>query len=318
MQNLKSLAQANPKEVVKALSFRVNPFLVLFEPGFNLRIDGPELEEHVDRLRLAMLAGAFIPPVDVQVNADGTIFARDGHCRVKAAQLVRKTVPDYTLECRELRGSDADAVLHMLGTGSGQRPLSPLEQGRGFLRLINMGFNVTNMAKRLGISRPTIDKCLSLAEAPMEMQNMVASGEVSSTTLSIAIKQGPEAVEALTHAVKSERESTTKTTKKAGGSKKFAVTPQMLKGTKGEQKPKVKLKINVAPVPADEGEDDGKPILDSLDALAFSEVTIKAPRELVSEVLGILKSFEVEAPHLPEADLATCAVFASTLETALF
>jgi len=103
--SLRALAEGKAEGISKSTTFRVDPDLIKFEKGFNLREQNDELDLHVDRLAAAMLAGAFIPPVDVQINDKGEIIARDGHCRTKAAKLVRKKMPEYTLEYRQLRGN---------------------------------------------------------------------------------------------------------------------------------------------------------------------------------------------------------------------
>jgi len=235
------MAEHKADGITKSTTFRVDPNLIKFEKGFNLREDNDELSLHIDRLAAAMLAGAFIPPVDVQINDKGEIIARDGHCRTKAAKIVKKKMPEYTLECRQLRGNEVDAVLHMLGTGSGQKPLTPLEQGRGYLRLVKMGLKSQDIADKLGVSRVTVDNGLTLAEAPVEVQQMISNGEVSSTTAREALKQGPEAVEALKKAASEERANPTPT--KAGKkSTKKKVTAKKLRGTAADKTTKKKGK----------------------------------------------------------------------------
>lgn len=225
--SLKVLAESKTPGVTKATTFRVDPDLVIFEEGFNLRLGNKDLDADDERLFQAMKAGAFIPPIDVAI-VEGIIICRDGHRRTKAAiRLKAEDLPEYTLEARQLRGNENDAVLHMLGTGNGGRPLSPLEQGLGYLRLINMGMQIPDIALKLGVSRVTIDKGLVLAEAPKELQNMVQRGEVSSTTAINAIKEGKEGVTALKEAVKSQREQPA--ISKKGKTKK--VTARTLKGT---------------------------------------------------------------------------------------
>jgi len=230
--SLKALAEHKESVgVTKSIEFRVDPDLIQFETGFNLRAENQELEDHVERLYLAMKVGAFIPPIDVSM-VDGVIIARDGHCRTRAARKLKLEIPEYTLEARQLRGNEADAVLHMLGTGSGSKPLSPLEQGKGYLRLINMGMKSTEIAAKLGVSRVTVDNGLTLAEAPVELQQMVAAGEVSSTTARGAVKKGKEAVEAVKTAVKAQRVTHGKETPE-GKTKpvKKKVTAKTLRGT---------------------------------------------------------------------------------------
>ncbi len=250
--SLKVLAESKTEGVTKSTTFRVDPKLITFEKGFNLRSRNDELELHIDRIYNAWKAGAFIPPIDVSV-VEGEIIARDGHCRTEAALRIRREMPDFTVECRQLRGNDADAVLHMLGTGSGSKPLTPLEQGIGYLRLIKLGLKSTDIANKLGVSRVTIDNGLTLAEAPAEVQQMISQGEVSSTTVRDAIKTGPEAVEALKKAVVEERKNPAPATPKKKGASakpKKKVTQKKLKGTAAEKKGKKKKADASATPPA--------------------------------------------------------------------
>lgn len=244
--SLKTMAEGKTGGVAKVTIFRVDPNKITFEEGFNLREAGKDLDQHIEHLYEAMKAGAFVPPVDVSV-VDGQIIARDGHCRTKAAQKLRSEVPDYTLEVRQFRGNDADAVLHMLGTGSGGKPLSPLEQGKGYLRLIKFGLTATEIAKKLGVSRPTVDNGITLAEAPVELQKMITTGETSATTVRDAIKSGPEAVKALKTAVKERREAPQPSTGGKPPAKK-KVTAKTLRGTPAEKKSKKKTE-DPAPTP---------------------------------------------------------------------
>lgn len=230
---LRALVESKVPGINKSTTFRIDPDLIEFEEGFNLRTENDELGFHIDRLYEAMKAGAFIPPVDVTVR-EGKVIARDGHCRIRAARRVKADLPEYTLECRQLRGNESDAVLHMLGTGSGSKPLTPLEQGIGYLRLIKMGMTSPQIAGKLGISRVTVDNGLTLAEAPMEVQNMVSNGEVSATLAREALKGGTEGVAALRTAVEIERK--TPSPKKKSG-KKAKVTAKKLKKVEKKEKP---------------------------------------------------------------------------------
>jgi predicted transcriptional regulator len=245
VNSLRTLCEGKAEGITKTTTFRVDPDLIQFEEGFNLRSKNKELEEHVERLYLAMKEGAFIPPIDVTVET-GTIICRDGHCRTRAGQRLKLEVPEFTLEARQLRGNETDAVLHMLGSGTGGMPLTPLEQGKGYLRLLKMGLFVEEIAKKLGVSRVTVDKGVTLAEAPVKIQNMVASGAVSSTVAIDAIKQGKEGMAALEEAVTKHQEVPTKT--KKGKVKK--VTAKTLRGTKADKKSNVKKEV-VAATPAD-------------------------------------------------------------------
>lgn len=211
--SLKAMAEGKVAGIQKATYFKVDPHLVEFEPGFNLREEGPELDTYLEQLYQAMKSGAAIPPIDVSV-IDGKIIARDGHCRTRAAQrLVEEGVP-YSLEARQYRGNDADAVLHMLGTAQG-KPLTPLQQGRGFLRLIRFSMTAVQIAESTGLHRNTVDNWLVLAEAPAELQAMVSREEVSAmVAVDMVRKHGDKVVEVLKKTVeKVKSEGGTKVTK---------------------------------------------------------------------------------------------------------
>lgn len=202
INSLKALAEGKTDGFQKAAYFKVRPDVVELEPGFNLREEGAELTEHIERLYHAMKGGAYIPPIDVSV-IDGRVLVRDGHCRTRAALRLLQEGTEYLLEARQLRGNDADAVFHMLGSGQGKH-FTPLEQGRGFLRLINMGHTVAEIAARTGMHRSTVENGLALAEAPVAVQKMVAEGKVAShTALKTVRKVGAEkAAETLAKGVK--------------------------------------------------------------------------------------------------------------------
>lgn len=293
--SLRALAEGNAPGINKQTSFRIDPNKIEFEDGFNLRQPGKDLDAHVERLYLAMKAGAFIPPVDVTI-IDGKVIARDGHCRTMAARRLRKEEKEYTLECRQLRGNEADAVLHMLGSGTGGKPLTPLEAGIGYLRLIKYGMTEQQIAAKLGISRVTVSNGLVLAEAPVDVQKLILSGEVSSTTARDAIKAGKDGIAALKSTVNKNQSTPAKT--KTGKKKK--VTPKQLRGTPAEKKPKkrkAKTSAEPTPPPAVPGVSDAENIV----------VTI--PRDVATGAVTRIREAAINNPDLKQ--------LASILETAL-
>jgi len=195
--SLKALAESKADGIQKATTFKVDPHAVHEEPGFNLRIEGPELDAYVDQIEAAMRAGAYVPAIDLAV-IDGRMILRDGHCRTKAA----RRIEGYLLEARQIRGNECDAVFHMLGSDQ-RKSFSPVEVARGYMRLVNMGQDVAAIAARLGLHRSTVENALALADAPLAVQGMVAAGEVSATTAVKTVrKHGTQATEKLAEAVK--------------------------------------------------------------------------------------------------------------------
>lgn len=314
--SLKSLAENKTPGISKATTFRVDPNLIQFEEGFNLRVPSEQLDAENKRLYLAMKAGAVVPPVDVSVDKEtGVMTARDGHRRTAAAKRLRAENEDYTLECTQLRGNDTDTIFHMVGRGTGALPLTPLEAGRGYLRLINVGFKPSAIAARLGISQVTVTNGLSLAEAPQEVQNMIEQGQVSSTTAREAIQQGAEGVKALVEAGKAEA------AKPVGKKprKKKAVTAAKLRGTKAEKKAAAKKKAEekqpelpiagpyyVTNLPDPNGINQPSQCIMSLDT---DEIGIKLKKDVAKNLAEWLRAFAAED--------ATFQEFAANLEMAM-
>lgn len=314
--SLKSLAESKTEGVAKATSFRLDPNLIVFEEGFNLRAETQEKQVHDEHLYQAMKNGALIPDVDVTVDKDtGVITARDGHRRTAAAKRLRAEIPDYTLGCRQLRGNDADAIFHMIGTGTGGLPLTPLEAGKGFLRLINFGIKASTIALRLGISQVTVTNGLTLAEAPQEVQTMIEQGTVSSTTAREALKQGKEGVAALVEAGKAEA---AKPKKAKGKGKKKAVTAKTLKGTAASPK-KAKAKKEdskqpelpiTGPIATHQPSTDGlNQPSQAIMSLAEDEIGVKLKKDVAKNLAEWLRTFAEED--------ATFQEFAGNLEMAL-
>lgn len=185
--SLKYLAESKVEGVQKATYFKVDPKVVEFEEGFNLREEGPELDAHLEAMYAAMKAGAYFPPIDVIV-VDSRIVARDGHCRTRVAKRLVEEGTPVLLEARQVRGNEAEQVFHMLGSAQG-KAFTPLEQGRGFFRLIRYGMTVTQIAERTGMHRTTIDTGLLLAEAPVEVQRMISSGKIATQVAVDALKK---------------------------------------------------------------------------------------------------------------------------------
>jgi len=212
--SLKQLAEGKAEGIQKATYFKVDPDVVEFEDGFNLREEGPELDAHLNAMYVAMKAGAYFPPIDVSV-VDGRIIARDGHCRTRNAKRLKSEGFSIMLEARQFRGNETECVFHMISSAQG-KPLTPLEAGRGFFRLIRYGLDVPAICARTGVSRTTIENGLILAEAPLTIQQMIVKGEVAAhVAVDLIRKHGSKAVEVLREILdKAKADGTAKVTKR--------------------------------------------------------------------------------------------------------
>lgn len=148
------------------------------EPGFNVReID----QEHVAEFRDAFIAGEYIPPLAVQVTEKG-IKILDGHHRYYGAIAATEAGhPILRIECKDFVGSDADRIAFMVTSSQG-KPLTPIERGSAYLRMVNQGWEPAEISRKVKRSVSDVNLHLDLVRCDIELLDMVRSGEVAATT----------------------------------------------------------------------------------------------------------------------------------------
>ena len=160
------------------------------EPGFNVReID----QDHVNEFRDAFIAGEYLPPLAVQVTEKG-IKILDGHHRYYGALAATEAGhPIPRIECKDFVGSDADRIAFMVTSSQG-KPLTPIERGSAYLRMINQGWEPAEIARKVKRSVSDVNLHLDLVRCGTELLDMVRSGEVAATTaVALSREHGPHA-----------------------------------------------------------------------------------------------------------------------------
>jgi ParB-like chromosome segregation protein Spo0J len=235
MASLKAAAEdkANPN-VSKTTSFAVNPQALEVEEGFNAR---PLNADHVAEMSLAWRNGAVFPPLEVRVG-EGRILIVDGHHRHAAAlDAISKGAEVRTLDVRQFRGNDADRVAHMISSASGL-PLTPLQLGVQYRKLIGFGWTEKQIADRVGKSVQHVKDMIVLAEANSDVHQAINAGEVTGTTaVALVKKHGSKAGKVIQEGVAKA---------KAGGKSK--ATPKMFAEQSADQ---VSNKITVEWIPVE-------------------------------------------------------------------
>lgn len=101
-----------------------------------------------------------------------------GERRFRAAQLAGfKTIPAI------IRDLDDKAVLEIQIVENEQREdMSPLEKSEGYSRLLELGYSVEDLAKKIGKSPATIYGLLKLRQLPEKAKKAVEKGELPMTT----------------------------------------------------------------------------------------------------------------------------------------
>lgn len=179
--SLKVLAERKVAGVNKQTQFKVDPRIIEIEEGFNAR---PIDRDHVEAFKTSIKSGAVIPPMFVRVD-DGRIILVDGHHRETAyLELIAEGFEILSVDVIQFRGNDADRVAHMITTAQGL-PLTPLQLGTSYRKLIGFGRTPAQIAAKVGKSITHVSQCIKLAESNSDVQGMVARKEVAAH---IAIK----------------------------------------------------------------------------------------------------------------------------------
>lgn len=163
------------------------------ERGFNLRLAGAELEEHITGIFNFIMDGGTLPPLEVRVADDGRVLVVDGHCRLAAYKRAKAAGAelDY-IDVLPFRGNDADRVARILHSASG-RPLSVLETALGYKRLAGFKLTPEDIGKKFSKTRQHVDQLLILANANTDVHQLVADGKVSAATAINLVRKNGEA-----------------------------------------------------------------------------------------------------------------------------
>lgn len=170
--------------------FQLNPYLIQIKDGWNSREAGsPENMEHVDQLARSIAEIGVQNPLTVVLEGDDA-FVTDGHCRLlatfRAIEVYGAEIKSVPVRTESRFASAADHVLRQLLTG---KPLSVVEQGNAFVKLVNLGWNAGDIAKKSGIGELRVNQILDfMADTTDVMKRMVIEGVVSANTVTNVLK----------------------------------------------------------------------------------------------------------------------------------
>jgi ParB family chromosome partitioning protein len=129
-----------------------------------------------DDLVASIKADGIIQPLNVSKNGDGYLI-NAGHRRLDgAAKAGLMFVPCLVSDTIE---TETDFTFAMLIENMQRADLTPVEQARGFRRLVDLGVKQKEIADHVGISATVVSRRLKLLELPDEVLDRVAAGDVS-------------------------------------------------------------------------------------------------------------------------------------------
>lgn len=171
----KDLREAMGLSTIKTYNAQLSSIYI--EEGFNVRdIDW----EHVEQLRLAVVAGEYIPPIVVEITEKG-LKVLDGHHRYHAyIKAIESGHEVFRIEVKDFNGNEAEKIAFMITSSQG-RQLSAPERAIAYSRLIKAGYSVDEIAKKIKRSSTDIRHHLELADCDEEVIDMVKKQELSAT-----------------------------------------------------------------------------------------------------------------------------------------
>lgn len=161
---------------------------------FNIRTDMGDIKELAENIKEN---GVKVPLMGY--HKAGVYYITAGHRRYAACKLLVEqgltniSVPFMT----EPKGTNEEQrIVDTFLTNDG-KPLEPLEQAEGVLRLVKGGLSIKQIAKRLGKSDSYVNRLYKLSQSPVELQQAVADHKVSGSLAIETLGKGKEAVDDL-------------------------------------------------------------------------------------------------------------------------
>ena len=173
----------------------------LFDPdqieeiqGYNCRdMQSPETQAYIRSMADAIKASgtSAFPPITIRQEA-GKIYVVAGHCRRRAHSIAKaEGAPIKGILAMANTQNEEERTLDLLASNNGL-PLTPLEKANAVKRLLSFSWSPAEIAKKLGWSQTTIGNLITLIEAPREVREMVAAGEISASMAVAEIRKDKE------------------------------------------------------------------------------------------------------------------------------
>jgi ParB family transcriptional regulator, chromosome partitioning protein len=175
------------KETKRTDILLVDPRNIIVVDGFNVRTDMGDIEALAGSI---LELGLQVPLMGKKVKGEDKFELVDGHRRFKAVQYLLANGHDVPyVKLTPFTGNEEDRVLAMVTTGTGQKPLTEIEQAEAIKRLVAFHYKPEEIAKKIGKSVPHIYNMLTLANASRKVKELVINGDISGTTIVHIVRQ---------------------------------------------------------------------------------------------------------------------------------
>lgn len=165
---------------------------IFIKEGWNARDMSDQANiDHVEELAKSIAENGQKEPIRVYME-DGKLYVSNGHSRRMAVDIARKKykadIKAMKVIVEDKNSNEADRTFTMITSNSG-KPLSPLEMGAVFKRMIEFGWSEKELISKTGYTGQRVRDLLQLQAASPEIQKMIKAGKVSPTLAQQTIRQ---------------------------------------------------------------------------------------------------------------------------------
>lgn len=187
--SLKELSQG------RADIHKIDPRQIHIKKDWNGRdMNDVSNQEHIDTLAKS-IAEIGVKEALTVATEDGKVVVIDGHCRwfavMRAIEVYKAEIKTIPVKHEDRYANDADHLFSQIIRNAGKR-FTDLESAKVYKRLLDMGWNQTDIAKKSGISPGRVSQVLALLEMPEAVKTMVTKGEVSASLASKTVTENPQ------------------------------------------------------------------------------------------------------------------------------
>lgn len=175
----------------------IDPRIIVREKGHNPRdFTLPENREHLDNLKTSIRELGTLQPLLVRYDpGTQSCILVDGECRLRAnLELIKEGVEIPAVPTIQVQGgNEADRLIVALTANTG-KPLSQWELGISVRRLQALGWEVADIAVKMGKSVRFLNDAIQLSDTPQEVKRLLSEGTVTpALALAHARKSGDQA-----------------------------------------------------------------------------------------------------------------------------
>lgn len=163
---------------------RIAPEHLQIKEGWNCRDVNFDPEDPEDLALAKSIASVGVKQPLTAIWEKGQAVLTDGHRRLSAAlwamQNLGAEIKSIPVQTEDRYASEEDRVLSQIVRNNGKE-LSPIETGRVYKRLFDLGWTEAQIAEKVGRSPTWVRNLLELSSTPKEVTDLVKAGTISAS-----------------------------------------------------------------------------------------------------------------------------------------